>query len=55
MAKIRDMIPAFELLQPETVEDAMELVSSGTPIPGHEVRIVDGAGRELAERQLVDA
>ena len=26
MAKIRDMIPAFELLQPETVEDAMELL-----------------------------
>ena len=28
MAKIRDMIPAFELLQPETVEDAMELLDS---------------------------
>ena len=26
MAKIRDMIPAFELLQPTTVEDAMELL-----------------------------
>lgn len=26
MAKIRDMIPAFELLQPDTVEDAMELL-----------------------------
>jgi len=31
-------------------ENTMELVSSGTPIPGHEVRIVDHAGREVAER-----
>jgi len=34
----------------EESESAMELVSSGTPIPGHEVRIVDGADREVAER-----
>ena len=26
MAKIRDMIPAFELLQPTTVADALELL-----------------------------
>ncbi|MHC4938004.1 MAG: AMP-binding protein [Planctomycetota bacterium] len=31
-------------------EGAMELVSSGMPIPGHEVRIVDPTGREVAER-----
>jgi len=31
-------------------EATMELVSCGTPIPGHEVRIVDHAGREVAER-----
>jgi 1-acyl-sn-glycerol-3-phosphate acyltransferase len=31
-------------------ESTMELVSSGTPIPGHEVRIVDHTGHEVAER-----
>ena len=29
---------------------AMSFVSSGMPLPGHEVRIVDGMGRELPER-----
>ncbi|MHC4953696.1 MAG: AMP-binding protein, partial [Planctomycetota bacterium] len=31
-------------------EGTLELVSAGPPIPGHEVRIVDSAGREVAER-----
>ena len=34
----------------DETEITMELVSSGVPIPGHEVRIVDHAGREVAER-----
>jgi 1-acyl-sn-glycerol-3-phosphate acyltransferase len=31
--------------------DALELVACGQPLPGHEVRVVDGTGRELAERR----
>jgi acyl carrier protein len=30
--------------------DAMEVVSCGVPLPGHEVRIVDELGRELGQR-----
>ena len=30
---------------------ALEIVGCGFPIPGHEIRIVDGSGRELAERR----
>jgi 1-acyl-sn-glycerol-3-phosphate acyltransferase len=30
---------------------AMSFVSSGVPLPGHEVRIVDALGREMAERR----
>lgn len=29
----------------------MSFVSSGVPLPGHEIRVVDDLGRELAERQ----
>jgi 1-acyl-sn-glycerol-3-phosphate acyltransferase len=32
-------------------EDALRFVSCGVPVPGHEVRIVDEAGREAGERQ----
>ncbi len=32
-------------------EDAMEIVSAGQPMPGHEVRIVDAQGHELPERE----
>jgi 1-acyl-sn-glycerol-3-phosphate acyltransferase len=31
--------------------DALELVSSGEPLPLHDIRIVDEAGRELGERR----
>ncbi|WJW74757.1 AMP-binding protein [Thiohalobacter sp. IOR34] len=31
--------------------EALELVSGGLPLPGHEIRIVDEQGRELGERQ----
>lgn len=30
---------------------ALEFVSCGAPLPGHEIRVVDAAGRELAERR----
>jgi acyl carrier protein len=30
--------------------DALEVVSSGSPLPGHEVRVVDEGGRELPAR-----
>lgn len=32
-------------------ENALEIVSCGQPLAGHEVRVVDDAGRELGERQ----
>jgi 1-acyl-sn-glycerol-3-phosphate acyltransferase len=31
--------------------DVLEIVACGHPLPGHQVRIVDGQGHELAERQ----
>ncbi len=33
------------------VDGAIECVALGQPLPGHEVRIVDAAGRELPERE----
>ena len=35
----------------EVDTDVLQLVACGHPLPGHQVRIVDGAGSELAERQ----
>jgi len=38
--------------RPAEVEDGVELVSCGQAFPGHEVKIVDDQGRELAERHV---
>ena len=35
----------------KTGTDVLEFVSCGQPLPGHQVRIVDGADRELPERR----
>ncbi|MFQ5953701.1 MAG: AMP-binding protein [Kiloniellales bacterium] len=35
----------------ETDQNALSFVSCGRPLPGHDIRIVDAAGRELPERQ----
>ena len=37
--------------QPGSGEHALRFVSSGSPLPGHQIRIVDTAGQELPERQ----
>ena len=37
--------------EPETGQPALRFVSSGSPLPGHQIRIVDTAGHELPERQ----
>jgi 1-acyl-sn-glycerol-3-phosphate acyltransferase len=36
---------------PDTASDALTFVACGRPIPGHQVRIVDGTDRELGERE----
>jgi fatty-acyl-CoA synthase len=38
--------------RPSTAEDVSELVSCGHAFPGHELKIVDEEGRELADRQV---
>lgn len=49
----RDPLAAGEAL-PAPAEDghALQLVACGRPLPGHEVRIVDEAGRELPPRRV---
>jgi len=37
--------------EPETGQPALRFVSSGSPLPSHQIRIVDTAGHELPERQ----
>lgn len=39
--------------EPASVDDpdAVEIVACGRPVPGHEIRIVDEAGREVQERR----
>jgi acyl carrier protein len=36
---------------PQDEADALELVSCGQPLPGHEIRVVDARQRELGERR----
>jgi 1-acyl-sn-glycerol-3-phosphate acyltransferase len=56
--------PRIDLIERETFQktgravpvadqtaDALRFVSCGVPVPGHEIRIVDAAGREVGERQ----
>jgi acyl carrier protein len=37
--------------EPGTGQHALRFVSSGSPLPGHQIRVADQAGRELPERQ----
>ena len=37
--------------EPRSGQQALRFVSSGVPLPGHQIRIVDKAGHELPERQ----
>ncbi len=49
----REALPQFEMAVPARADEAhpMSFVSSGVPLPGNQVRIVDALGREVAERQ----
>jgi 1-acyl-sn-glycerol-3-phosphate acyltransferase len=48
-----DQLSRNGIAQPTNPDDPkpFEIVSSGQPLPGHEVRIVDEAGRELGDRR----
>ncbi len=50
----RDAFSRFGLATPAEQQDAnaLRFVACGLPLPGHQIRAVDGAGRELPERQL---
>lgn len=47
----RDVFLRSGHAQPDNGPDAIEFVSCGHPLPGHEIRVVDDAGNELPERQ----
>ena len=49
----RDIMSASGEARPTNARDAtaLEFVACGQPLPGHEIRIVDPAGRELPERR----
>lgn len=49
----RDALSRRGIAEPASVGDshAIEIVACGRPVPGHEIRIVDDAGREVAERR----
>lgn len=43
---------AQRAVQPQSEDDAIELVACGTPMPGSEIRIVDPGGGEAPERRV---
>ncbi len=49
----REQLSAHGLARPASPGDPklLEIVACGQPLPGHEIRIVEAAGHELAERQ----
>ncbi|MDO8876508.1 MAG: AMP-binding protein [Pseudolabrys sp.] len=49
----RDRLSTEGVAEPASPEDLkpLEIVACGQPLPGHEIRIVDEAGRELGERR----
>ncbi len=49
----RDALIRRGIAKPATDKEArvVELAASGQPLPGHDIRIVDGSGRELGERR----
>jgi len=49
----REALSKFEQAVPAGADEAspMAFVSSGVPLPGNEIKIVDALGREVAERQ----
>ena len=49
----REALPQFEMAVPARADEAhpMSFVSSGVPLPGNQIRVVDALGREVAERQ----
>src|SRR5665647_1148500 len=49
----RDRLSTDGVAEPARPEDPkpLEIVACGQPLPGHEIRIVDEAGRELGERR----
>ena len=49
----REALSRRELAEPASPDDpnAIEFIACGRPVPGHEIRIVDDAGRELEERR----
>jgi 1-acyl-sn-glycerol-3-phosphate acyltransferase len=49
----REALSRRESAEPAPPDDpnAIEFIACGRPVPGHEIRIVDDAGRELGERR----
>jgi 1-acyl-sn-glycerol-3-phosphate acyltransferase len=49
----REALTRRGVAEPAGADDpnAIEIVASGRPVPGHEIRIVDEAGREVEERR----